>query len=170
MIPRHISNAGLISSKIFLLHAAVCDIYGFHALTRWSCLLYITSYLHWNNLKTTGIIKTLDMATVFTSVAYMRLYIRQHFVAPYKYLWDGVTVICIITYALNTYIFKKQILDSTNKNIMTRPYNYFLLEYTPENSVQRMQSYKYHVYVHLFFMHILSSCSSMISIITSKRV
>lgn len=166
-IPHYISRTGIITAKVFLLHAAVYDSLGYTTMTKCSCLLYLTSYLHWNKLKSSGIIKNIDIITVFSCIAYMRLHIRQHFLPKYQYLWDTVTCICGLTYATNTYIYYNQVIDSSIKR-MTEKYKYFLLEYTHPNTIQRLNAYYYNTYTHLGVMHILSSVTSIVCIYFSS--
>jgi len=119
-LPPHISKIGLFTGQMYLV-GAVCHIYKSYGLsdpckkqTNLAIIcssVYATTMVHWHNMKSSGIAKTVDMITVVASA----LFISFH--ESYKWnrgreLWNSVLLLGGVTYVVNTAILSVPLFPS----------------------------------------------------------
>jgi len=178
-IPYKYSKYGLYSSQIFLVNGIINYLYGFRVLTGFAGSLYLTSVLHWRNVKHNGLYKKLDVVTCFTTISYVTFIDSHYFIASARKMWLLAVAQAIGAYSLNKFIEYKQISQpqmqkQNEKNICSlakdEPYSYFSLRWTRPGSVQRDQAYYSSVFVHILFIHIPLVFTCVYGVINSPKL
>ena len=70
-LPPHISKIGLYTGQSWLIGCIVASFYKQTNLIAKTSSIYVTTMLHWYNIKSTGIAKTIYMIVCISSVLYM---------------------------------------------------------------------------------------------------
>ena len=167
-VPQHISRYGLYSEQLILLNAICNYIYGYKILTIIGLSLYTTSLLHWYKMKSTGLIKTLDVTMCVITINYITFNDSAYFCPLNRQLWFLSTFICIAAYLTNTYIGSYQQFPKGSRYFAgDEPYRYFSLKYTWPNTLQRELAYKYATYVHIILLHVNLTCACTYGVFSS---
>jgi hypothetical protein len=167
-VPQHISRLGLYSTQLFLLTAICNYIYDYNILTVIGITLYIISLLHWRKIKSTGLVKTLDVTTCFITMNYITFNDSLYFCPINRKLWFLSAFVSIVAYLINKYIeFYQQSYKGSNYFLANEPYRYFSLKYTWPNTLHRELSYKYSVFVHIILLHVNLSCACIYGVVSS---
>lgn len=154
-VPKNISRYGVITGHIFLLTSFVAYIKGFTTLKYLALALYLTTVLHWYNLKNDSLIRYIDIIIVIITLSHCTFVDSKKFSDKYRKIWYTVGILIVLVYIMNMIIYNKQVIEKDNKIMDTEDYNYFKLEYTKPESKNRNKSYFYTVLVHLIFLHII---------------
>lgn len=138
-IPFHISKYGLITAQLFLINSFVCYIYFYKILSYFLFVLYITTILHWKNLKKRSIIKYLDILVSLLTIIRITFFDSNNFILYHKTIWCIYMIFIFFIFIINEYlfyIFSNNIFDTNNKY----PIIYFI-----------------NVFIHLFFLHVITN-------------
>jgi hypothetical protein len=167
-VPQHISRYGIYTGQTFLLTSILSHSYNYNWLSLVSSLLYVTTLLHWYKLKDHGPIKYIDIFAVIITSSSVSLYDSTFFCPVDRNIWFFSSFLCTSSYFVNKYIVFYQQYNNDSVYFLTdEPYRYFSLKYTQPNTIQRELSYKYSVYVHLFFLHLIISCACVNGVVNS---
>lgn len=136
IIPQSISFYGLLSGQVLLL----CVFIGFfckhYLLCVFGIILYITTMLHWSNLRNDYILY-LDIFFVITTILIITFYYAFYFFKKnYRNIWFIVLSLTTIIFSLNEYFYLNFIVN--NKIIENKD---FIM--------------KINVLIHILFLHIL---------------
>jgi hypothetical protein len=136
IIPQNISFYGLLSGQVLLL----CVFIGFfckhYLLCVFGIILYITTMLHWSNLRNDKIMY-LDIFFVITTILIITFYYAFYFFKKnYRNIWFIVLSLTTIIFSLNEYFYLNFIVN--NKIIENKD---FIM--------------KINVLIHILFLHIL---------------
>lgn len=168
-IPQNISVYGMISAHIFLLTSYFCSIKGFNTFKYLSFLLYISTILHWYELKDTSFRKYFDMFIVTITLSYFTFIETKKLSNKYKNLWYITTLIIVIVYIINIKIYMKQIVNASDDVMELEDYDYFTLKYTKPNTKVRNKACINNVLIHLIFLHLIPGIVCILCIIKSSN-
>ena len=167
VIPTEISRYGIITAHIFLLTSYVSYLKGLTTFKYLAFLLYITTMLHWYELKDNSFIKYFDMFIVIITLYYFTFIETKKFSDKYRKLWYIVSFFIVIVYIININVYNKQIINESDDVMETEDYNYFHLKYTRPNTKSRDKACLINVLVHLIFLHIIPGIICITCIIKS---
>lgn len=111
-IPPHISKIGLFTGQMYLI-GAVYHIYKSCVsckkqtnLAIICAVVYASTMVHWHNIKTSGIAKTVDMITALITGLFVSFYESYKWNPIYggREMWISVLLLGIVTYVVNTAI------------------------------------------------------------------
>jgi len=182
-LPYKYSKYGLYSSHLFLANGIINYFCGFRVLTGIALSLYLSSVLHWRNVKHNGLYKKLDVATCFITINYITFIDSHYFIASARKMWLLAVTQAVGAYSINKFIEYKQIsqrpsqrqLQSQNENNICsfakdEPYSYFSLQWTQPDSVQRDRSYYASVFVHILFIHVPLFFTCVYGVVNSPKL
>ena len=153
-LPSHISKIGLCTGHMYFIGAIVAYLNNFPNLIVVCSCVYVTTMVHWRNMKSTGVAKTVDMITVVAGISFITFHESYKFADNCREIWNSTMIICITSYLFNTVVVIFQSEEQEQEQIET-PYNYFALCHIPKNSPNREKMHFYTTIVHTFFLHIL---------------
>ncbi len=156
-IPPHISRIGLFTGHMYFAGAIISHIYDYPIMVMTCSTIYGTTMVHWHNIKTTGIAKTVDMIAVVSGILIIAFHESYKFPGNGRKIWNSSILISVTTYLFNTVIFNFQNDYSTvlQEEKEDTSYNYFSLKPIPPNSPNREKMFLYTTIVHTFVLHIL---------------
>ena len=184
-IPYKYSKYGLYSSHLFLANGIINYLYGFRVLSVIGASLYLTSVLHWRNVKHNGLYKKLDVLTCFVTINYVTFIDSHYFTASARKMWLLAVAQSIGTYSINKFIEYKQISqpqmhlkeeihlkEEMVKQCLAKdePYSYFSLHWTRPGSVQREHAYLTSTLIHVLFIHIPLVFTCVYGVINSPKL
>ena len=176
-IPYKYSKYGLYSSHLFLANGIINYLYGFRVLSVIGASLYLTSVLHWRNVKHNGLYKKLDVLTCFVTINYVTFIDSHYFTASARKMWLLAVAQSIGTYSINKFIEYKQISQPQIQEEMVKqclakdePYSYFSLHWTRPGSVQREHAYLTSTLIHVLFIHIPLVFTCVYGVINSPKL
>ena len=147
--------------------------------------LYLTSVLHWRNVKHNGLYKKLDVLTCFVTINYVTFIDSHYFTASARKMWLLAVAQAVGTYSLNKFIEYKQIRqpqmhlkeeihlkEEMVKQCLAKdePYSYFSLHWTRPGSVQREHAYLTSTLIHVLFIHIPLVFTCVYGVINSPKL
>lgn len=165
-IPPHISRIGLFTGHMYLVGAAISHIYDYPIMVMTCSTIYGTTMVHWHNIKSSGIAKTVDMIAVVSGILIIAFHESYKFPGNGRKIWNSSILISVTTYLFNTVVFNFQNDYSTVPQEQPQEqqqkdeeeetsYNYFSLKPIPPNSPNREKMFLYTTIVHTFVLHIL---------------
>ena len=177
-VPYKYSKYGLYSSHLFLANGIINYFFGFRVLTGFALSLYLSSVLHWRNVKHNGFYKNLDVVTSFTTISYVTFVDSHYFIASARKMWLLAVTQAVGAYSLNKFIEYKQLeiqpqLENENdicSFAKDDPYSYFSFKWTPPDSVQRDRAYYASVFVHILFIHIPLVFTCVYGVVNSPKL
>ena len=134
-IPQYITKYGLYSAQSILIVSILALILRYCNLSILLLCLYITTLLHWNNIKKHSVIKYLDMLLSLIIIIRITLYDSKRF--KNRFIWNYSILVSLFVFVINEISL------------------YFSLHYTKPNSIERIYAYYVSTYVHMIFLHIL---------------
>ena len=167
-VPQHISRIGVLTAHCFLANSFVAYKYQFYDTTAMLIGLYTTSVLHWRKLKPRGLIRTLDIIMVLSTITKVALVDSKSF-GSNRLVWFYSISAGLISFIANEKIFYKQVLEYSNKIIeypKNTKYWFFSLCYTNPNTPEREWAYYRSVITHGVFQHILPNAAAIYAILT----
>ena len=157
-LPPHIYRIGLCTGHMYFIGAIVAYLNNFPNLIVVCSCVYVTTMVHWYEIKPTGIAKTVDIMTVVAGILFITFYESYKFADNCREMWNSTMIICVTSYIFNTVVVifqsEEQEREQEREQIET-PYNYFALCPIPQNSPNREKMHFYTTIVHTFFLHIL---------------
>jgi hypothetical protein len=133
--------------------------------------VYITTILHWNAVKYSGEIKTIDTLLANITVLHLTFVDRYRFCPEYQQYWMYVFYIILSGFVVNEYLLYMQVTRFSNKvKYIENKYETWpltMLNYTNPNTYKRELAYYRSTYTHMFFVHIVPSITSFIFAILS---
>ena len=105
-IPKEISAYGMITAHIFLLTCYFCYLKKFNTFKYLSFLLYLSTILHWRELKDNSFIRYFDMIIVTITLSYFTFIETKKLSNKYKILWYATSLIIIVVYVINSIIYR----------------------------------------------------------------
>jgi len=171
LIPQHISRRAFISAT-FLLHNSILSyVLNYQVMCVLLGFVYITTLLHWNAVKYSGIIKTVDTVLANITIVYLTFVDSHRFCPIYHKYWNYVFSTTIGGFVVNEGLFYMQVTRYSNKvKYIETQYDFWpltLLNYTNPNTYKRELAYIRNTHMHMFFVHIFPSISSAIFAILS---
>lgn len=153
------SRIGLITGHMYFAGAIIAHFYNYPNMVIMSSAIYGTTMVHWHNIKTTGIAKTVDMIAVVSGILLVSFHESYKFPGNGRAIWNSTIMVSAVSYLFNTTILNCQ-SDASNIAMKElpkeeQPYNYFSLEPIPPNSPNREKMYFYTTVIHTFFLHVL---------------
>jgi hypothetical protein len=171
-VPQNISKYGVYSSQLFLINSICNYVNGYNILCVMGFSMYIFSMLHWHKMKSSGLIRNIDIFICVTIVNRITFYDSVYFCTRDRYIWIFFKILAIIAYFINKHLEYYQ--QNPNRPLYFRtlylsnePYNYFSLNYTWPNTPQRLSAHKYAVYIHIFFLHICLASACINGVVNS---
>lgn len=152
-LPPHIYRIGLCTGHMYFIGAIVAYLNNFPNLIVVCSCVYVTTMVHWYEIKPTGIAKTVDMMTVVAGILFITFYESYKFADNCREMWNSTMIICVTSYLFNTVVVIFQSEDVAEAE--AEAYNYFALCPIPQNSPNREKMHFYTTIVHTFFLHIL---------------
>ena len=142
-LPPHISRIGLYTGQMYLISA----LYFTHSkktnLAIISSSIYATTMIHWHNIKSSGVAKTVDLAVVTASILFVTFRESYNFLNHGRKIWNSVILVSIISYITNTVVTTVPVLQMTSEF------------FTPEK-IQLLTTVS-----HTFWLHIMPSLTAM---------
>lgn len=173
-IPYHISKYGMISAHAFLANSVVAWLYNYNSLSTFSCCLYITTLIFWNNLTHSGFIKMVDITVTHIYGLSISYYHSLWFSSWCRDVWAGTLSLACLLYLINISVFYCQTTQDTlnddKHNLQLTKYSYFSLKYIPPNTYNRELAYYYSAFVHIMAMHFMLAFTCMYCIIYSDQI
>jgi hypothetical protein len=174
-IPYKYSKYGLYSSHLFLVNGIANYFYGFRVLTGFAFSLYLTSVLHWRNVKQNGLYKKLDVIISFTTISYTTFIDSHYFTVSARKMWLLAVIQAVGAYSINKFIEYKQISQEQEQALVNgvakdEPYSYFSLRWTKPGSVQRERAYYASTFVHILFIHVPLVFTCVYGVINSPKL
>jgi len=124
-----------------------------------SSAIYGTTIVHWYNIKSSGIAKTVDMIAVVTGILLVSFHESYKFPGNGRAIWNSTIIVSAVSYLFNATILNFQSDNSIVSKELPKeeeePYNYFSLEPIPPNTPNREKMYFYTTVIHTFFLHVL---------------
>jgi len=155
-LPFRYSRIGLITGHMYFLGAIIAHNYNYPNMVLVCSTIYGTTIVHWHNMKSTGIAKTVDMIAVVSGIILVSFHESYKFPGNGRAIWNSTIMVSAVSYLFNTTILNFQ---SDNSNVEEEkeepPYNYFSLEPIPPNSPNIEKMHFYTTVVHTFFLHVL---------------
>ena len=167
VVPQHISIMGVFTAHMFLPTTIIAYQKKTYLTAAMLLGLYTSSILHWRKIKSRGIIRTIDMIMVFSTITRVYLVDISLFGAK-RWAWIYSTTIGLITYIANSKLFYNQVLQHSNK-VIEYPKNtkhwFFSLCYTNPKTEERENAYYRSVIIHCIFQHILPNIAVMYALL-----
>jgi hypothetical protein len=166
LIPQHISRRACISATFFLYVYILT--YTLNYETLWILLgsLYVSSILHWNAVKYSGAIKTIDTVLANSTILHVTFVDSYRWCPDYQQYWMYVFYIIICGFLTNEYLLYMQVTRFSNKIVyIENKYTGWplsLLNYTNPNTLERERAYIRNTYTHMFFVHVLPTVISFL--------
>lgn len=156
-LPFKYSRIGLITGHMYFAGAIIAHNCNYPNLVIMSSTIYCTTIVHWRNIKSSGIAKTVDMIAVVSGILLVSFHESYKFPGNGRVIWNSTIMVSAVSYLFNATILNFQ---SDNSNVAMKekeeqPYNYFSLEPIPPNSPNREKMYFYTTVIHTFFLHVL---------------
>jgi hypothetical protein len=129
LVPQHISKYGLFTGQFILGASLYCFYDNYNPLCYCLAALYLTTMLHWKNLKNRGLIRYLDITATSTVLVKTTFYDSIRW-KQYRKIWFYVLFFSCLAYSINKYVI------SSKKKPTER-------------------DYYISVFVHVFFLHII---------------
>jgi hypothetical protein len=165
IIPQHISRHAFCSASFILFDSLLAFVLEYYVLGSILLLLYFSTMLHWNCVRRMSVIKIIDIVLAMSDMFHVTLIDSYRFTPYYRSVWWISTTSSFIMFVVNEILFYYQVSTEKNPNrimIKSSYFHYFSLEYTPPNSQARELAYYRNVFTHMFFLHILPPCVSVI--------
>jgi hypothetical protein len=162
IVPQHISRLAFYSAPFILFNSAVAHKYKYYKMSACLTTLTITTILHWNKIKSYGIVRKIDTILASSTIAY-GTYIGLSFSPLYRTLCITANVLAVSTFYINNWLFYHQTQKKTKMMVLTNGqeqpeyethYWYFSLLPTKPGSKEREQAYYRSTYTHIFFLHV----------------
>ena len=162
LIPQHISRNAFYSIQMIIITAGVAYFLEYYICSILYVFIYITSLIHWNEIKYNSIVKNVDIALIIISLLVLTLNESVKF-KEYRTIWFYFLPIFISSFIMNEILLYYQVLIHKNEVIKTKTddkdkvvkFHYFSLEYTNPNTEERELAYYRSTYTHMFCIHIL---------------
>lgn len=112
-LPPHIARIGLYTGQMYLISA----LYFAHSkktnLAIISSSIYATTMIHWHNMKSSGVAKTVDIAVVTASILFVTFRESYKFkgVNHGRKIWNSVILVSIVSYISNKVVTTIPILN-----------------------------------------------------------
>jgi hypothetical protein len=167
VVPQHISRIGVVTAHCFLANSFVAYKYQLYDTTALLIGLYTTSVLHWRKMKPNGLIRTIDILMVISSITKVSLVDSKIF-GEKRWAWFYSITAGLISYLANEKLFYKQVLEYSNQIIeypKKTKHWFFSLYYTNPNTPERELAYYRSVLTHCFFQHILPNAAAIYAIL-----
>ena len=158
-LPQHLTKYCVITIHFMLLSAIVTLILGYKVLALLFLCLYIIGFSYWRKPEYNSILKKIDVFFIFITcclIMYYAFKFKEKYQRLYIILFLIICVIVIINEAL--YRFKiVGMFDNDNTEPVFSNFDYFTLDYTYPNTIEREKCCQFSVFVHCFFSHILGN-------------
>ena len=162
LIPQHISRNAFYSIQIILFTAGFAYFFEYYICSFFFVFIYITSLIHWNEIRYKSIVKNVDVALIVISLLVLTLNESVKF-KEYRIIWFYFLPIFIGFFIMNEILLHYQVLIHKNEVIKNKTddkdkivkFHYFSLEYTNPNTEERELAYYRSTYTHMFCIHIL---------------
>lgn len=159
---RKYSKIGLITGHMYFAGAIIAHFYNYPNMVIMSSAIYGTTMVHWYNIKSSGIAKTVDMIAVVSGILLVSFHESYKFPGNGRAIWNSTIMVSAVSYLLNTTIlnFQSDVSNMAMKELPKEekeepPYNYFSLQPIPPNSPNIEKMYFYTTVIHTFFLHVL---------------
>ncbi len=170
-VPPHISKIGVYTCHSFVVNALAAYYYKLYTLFILLLLLYITSFLHWKNMKKDGIIRNVDIITSIATIIKITKYDSYHFESK-RWIWLITISLSVFTFIINNMLFYNQVLKFSDK-IIEYPekvqHTIFSLVYTNPNTNEREKAYYRSVIIHCISIHFIPSIACIYAAITGIK-
>lgn len=176
-LPFKYSRIGLITGHMYFLGAIIAYKYNYPNMVIMSSTIYGTTMVHWYNIKSSGIAKTVDMIAVVTGILFVSFHESYKFPGNGHQIWNSSIIISAVSYLFNSTILNcqsepllvsKKLSQEHPQELSQKeeePYNYFSLQPIPPNSPNRERMYFYTTVIHTFFLHVLPITVGMYCVI-----
>lgn len=162
LIPHHISRNAFYSIQMILISVGVAYFLEYYITFFLFFVIYITSLIHWNEVRYKSIVKNVDIALIIISTLNLTLNESIKF-KEYRFIWFYFLPIFIGSFIMNEILLHYQVLIHKNEVIKNKTddkdkvvkFHYFSLEYTNPNTEERELAYYRSTYTHMFCIHIL---------------
>ena len=157
-LPFKYSRIGLITGHMYFIGGIIAHNYNYQNMVIMCSTIYGTTMVHWYNIKSSGIAKTVDMIAVVSGIILVSFHESYKFPGNGRAIWNSTIIVSAVSYLFNATILNFQ-SDTSNlaieKHEEEQSYNYFSLEPIPPNSPNIEKMYFYTTVIHTFFLHVL---------------
>jgi hypothetical protein len=166
LIPQHISRRAFISAPLLLYNSVLAYSLNYKIICILLGSVYITTILHWNAVKYSSKIKTIDTVLANITILHLTFVDSYRFCPDHQQYWMYVFYIILGGFAMNEYLLYMQVTRFSNtvvyvENTYTK-WPLSLLNYTNPNTYERELAYYRSTYTHMFFVHIVPSVISFL--------
>lgn len=176
LIPTHISRRAFVSIQCFILVSILAYKLEYYYVSIHLFFLYIVSHLHWNYVKRSSLIKTIDTTAAVSFIVSFTLLDSARFY-EYRPVWYLTALLTTVMFCVNEILLYYQVLYPRTMPEMIMYHdrrlqwimNYFTFTYTKPNTAAREWAYCRSVYTHMMFVHFIPNIiASFCGIITFK--
>jgi hypothetical protein len=171
LIPQHISRRALISATFLLNNSILAYALNYQVICVLLGSVYVTTLLHWNAVKHTGTIKTVDTVLANITILHLTFVDSYRFCPKHQQYWMYVFYTILCGFITNEVLLYMQVTRYSNRvKYIKNQYETWpltILNYTNPNTYNRELAYYRSTYTHMFFVHILPSIMSAIFAIIS---
>ena len=169
VIPTNISRYAYYSATFLLLNSLLAFKLKYYITSTLLAIVYITTLLHWSEIKKISTIKILDIIFVFLTIINWTFFDIKTINNFGRNVWYITLFLIAIIFTTNEILFYYQVLKYSNKYYeYATPYkkwSYFTLNYTNPNTKSRNLAYYRVAFTHMLFIHIfpqivLAYCAS----------
>ena len=161
LIPQHISRNAFYSIQMILIACGVAYFLEYYITFFLFFVIYITSLIHWNEVRYKSIVKNVDIALIIIGTLNLTLIESIKFI-EYRVVWFYFLPIFIGSFIMNERLLHYQVLIHKNEVIKDKTddkdkivkFHYFSLEYTWPNTEARELAYYRSTYTHMFCIQI----------------
>jgi len=162
IIPQHISRHAFISAQFILFDSLFAFSLEYHILGCILFSLYFSTILHWNCVRKMSIVKMVDIVLAISAMSRVTFVDVYRFTPYYQTVWNVSTISSLVMFIVNDILFYYQVSNTVKICEKNTHFHYFSLEHTKTNSKSREMAYYRNVYTHMFFLHVLPPCVSVI--------
>ena len=158
LVPQHISKFCVYTCQMIVLNAFISFCYKYYILALVNFCLYLSSIVHWQKVKHSGIERKIDVCCVVTTLSHATY---TSFLMPRFYTSTWLVSLStggLIFYA-NEKLLYYQVLQYYNKKVEKNvykgnlPFYYFSMEYTNPYTFEREVAYYRNVITHGLGLH-----------------
>ena len=161
IMPKHISRYAYYSATFILLNSLLAFYLKYYITCVLLAVVYITTLLHWSEVKKQSVIRIVDIVFVVLAFANWTIFDLTNINSFEKKVWYATLTFIIFVFKINEMLFYYQVLIHSNKYkencVSYKKWHYFTFHYTNPNTKSRTISYYRSALTHMFTIHIFTN-------------
>ena len=141
LVPQHISKIGCYTSNVILLVSFHGFLDKYYVLGTMLLCLYVTTYLHWKQVRYKSLIKTLDIIICISTITRITAYDSYRW-SQHRVIWKNHLMFSLSVFTVNEILFYYLV---RNKNSII---------YSLPNTTHRETIYYINVLCHTLCLHV----------------